>query len=72
MEPFFEVVMLDSSHLFLAEQNEQIRQSYGLRHLSTNITTDDSHIIQTHTTSVALFVSVGQGIRLIVNSNLYP
>lgn len=58
MEPYFEVSMQDSAQLFLAEQNEQIRQSYGLRHLSADITTDDSHIIQTHTTSVVLFVSV--------------
>lgn len=57
MEPFYEVVMADAAHLFLAEQDEQVQQSYGLRHICPHITTDDSHIIQTHTTSVALFVS---------------
>lgn len=58
MEPFYEVVKADSSNLFLPELDEQLQASFGLRHISTHINTDDSYVIQTHTTSVALFVSI--------------
>lgn len=58
MEPFYDAVMADSANLFLPELDDQYKPAYGLRHLSVNITSDDSHIIQTHTTTLAIFVSV--------------
>ncbi|XP_055849912.1 G1/S-specific cyclin-E [Episyrphus balteatus] len=55
MEPFFKVISEESEHLYLMEQNEQIASKSGLAHLCPNIVTDDSHIIQTHTTSMTMF-----------------
>lgn len=57
MQPFYDVVSKDQSHIFLLESNEQVQHSYGLNHVCPDVTTDDSHIIQTHSTSLALFVS---------------
>lgn len=58
MEPFFEVIRTDSVNIFLSELDEQVQPSFGLGHISHKINTDDSYIVQTHTTSLALFVSV--------------
>lgn len=55
MESFFKVITEESEHLYLMEQNEQVASKSGLAHLCPNIITDDSHIIQTHTTSMAMF-----------------
>lgn len=57
MAPFYEVIVEDSSQIFLLEQNEQVKSALGLNHICPNINTDDSHIIQTHSTSLNLFVS---------------
>lgn len=58
MEPFFEVIRANSVNIFLPEMDEQVQPSFGLGHLSSKINTDDSYIVQTHSTSLALFVSV--------------
>ncbi|KAL9875361.1 cyclin E isoform 1-T3 [Glossina fuscipes fuscipes] len=55
MQPFFDVICEESHHLHLLEQNEQIDNKYGLGYVCPNIVTDDSHIIQTHTTTMAMF-----------------
>lgn len=55
MEPFFKVISEESEHLYLMEQNEQYTAKSGLGHICPNIVTDDSHIIQTHTTSMGMF-----------------
>uniref|UniRef100_A0A1A9ZTH2 Uncharacterized protein n=1 Tax=Glossina pallidipes TaxID=7398 RepID=A0A1A9ZTH2_GLOPL len=55
MQPFFDVICEESHHLHLLEQNEQIDNKYGLGHVCPNIVTDDSHIIQTHTTTMTMF-----------------
>jgi cyclin E len=59
MEPYFQVLEEDSEYnpLVLLEANDQIKAAYGLAHICPNIIRDDSHIIQTHTTSLDLFVS---------------
>lgn len=57
MEPFYEAAMADSTHLVLDEQDEQYKQSYGLLHLSVDITSDESHILQTHHTTIGIYVS---------------
>lgn len=57
MQPFYDVVSKDESTVFLLELNEQVQHSYGLNHVCPEVNTDDSHIIQTHSTSLALFVS---------------
>lgn len=58
MAPFFDVTREESQHLHLLEANEQVKSKYGLGHICPNIVTDDSHIIQTHTTSIDMFVSI--------------
>lgn len=58
MEPFYYVICEESAQIFLLEQNEQIKPAFGLNHICPNIITDDSHIIQTHSTSLNLFVSL--------------
>ncbi|XP_075151410.1 cyclin E [Haematobia irritans] len=55
MQPFFEVISEESHNLHLLEQNEQISTKYGLGHICPNIVTDESHIIQTHTTTMTMF-----------------
>ncbi|KAI8119447.1 G1/S-specific cyclin-E [Lucilia cuprina] len=55
MQPFFEVISEESHNLHLLEQNEQITTKFGLGHICPNIVTDDSHIIQTHTTTMTMF-----------------
>ncbi|TMW44188.1 hypothetical protein DOY81_010732 [Sarcophaga bullata] len=55
MQPFFKVISEESHNLHLLEQNEQINTSFGLGHICPNIVTDDSHIIQTHTTTMTMF-----------------
>lgn len=57
MRPFFEVVREESTYLPMLEQNEQFTNRFGLGHICPNIITDDSHIIQTHTISMEMFVS---------------
>lgn len=60
MEPYFQVIEEDSeiNPLSIAEANEQMPIAYGLKHVCPNITKDDSYILQTHTTSLDLFVSI--------------
>ncbi|XP_013116502.2 G1/S-specific cyclin-E isoform X1 [Stomoxys calcitrans] len=55
MQPFFEVISEESHNLHLLEQNEQISTKFGLGHICPNIVTDESHIIQTHTTTMTMF-----------------
>lgn len=59
MEPYFQV--LDEDHecnpIKLQELNEQVEYAYGLSHVCPNIHQDPSHIIQTHSTSLDIFVS---------------
>lgn len=55
MEPFFQVVCEESEHLHLMEQEEFFSSKYGMTHVCPNIISDDSHNIQTHTTTMAMF-----------------
>lgn len=55
MEPFYDVIRAESVNMFLTETDEQVQPSYGLGHLSSQINTDDTYVIQTHSTSLALF-----------------
>lgn len=56
MEPYFQVI-LQQPKLSLQEKNEQIESKQGMNSVCSNINTDDSHIIQMHTTSMDMFVS---------------
>lgn len=58
MEPFFHVISKKAPYLQLNEQNEQVTNRFGLSHICPNIVTDDSHIIQTHTTTMDMYVSI--------------
>ncbi|XP_052852395.1 G1/S-specific cyclin-E isoform X1 [Drosophila gunungcola] len=58
MEPFFRVVSQKATFLQLNEQNEQVSNKFGLGHICPNIVTDDSHIIQTHTTTMDMYDEV--------------
>lgn len=57
MEPYFNVC-LRSPQLCLRERDEQIETKHGLGSVCPNINTDDSHIIQMHTTTMDMFVSI--------------
>lgn len=58
MEPYFQVLdeEADSNPIKLLELNEQVEMVYGLTHVCPNLTQDPSHIIQTHSTSLDIFV----------------
>lgn len=60
MEPYFQVLEeeADINPIILLEQNEQVEMSYGVSHVCPNLTKDPSHIIQTHSTSLDVFVSL--------------
>ncbi|BFF94218.1 G1/S-specific cyclin-E [Drosophila madeirensis] len=55
MEPFFQVISKKAAYLQVNEQNEQVSNKFGLGHVCPNIVTDDSHIIQTHTTTMDMY-----------------
>ncbi|XP_023166264.2 G1/S-specific cyclin-E [Drosophila hydei] len=55
MEPFFHVISKRAPYLMLNEQNEQVTNKFGLGHICNSIVTDDSHIIQTHTTTMDMY-----------------
>ncbi|KAH8418837.1 hypothetical protein KR222_011563, partial [Zaprionus bogoriensis] len=55
MKPFFDVISKKAPYLTLHEQNEQVTNKFGLAHICPNIVTDDSHIIQTHTTTMDMY-----------------
>ncbi|XP_017860331.1 PREDICTED: G1/S-specific cyclin-E isoform X2 [Drosophila arizonae] len=55
MEPFFHVISKRAPYLQLNEQNEQVTNKFGVAHICPNIVTDDSHIIQTHTTTMDMY-----------------
>lgn len=57
MESYFQVI-LQQPKLVLQEKNEQIETKFGMNSVCSNINTDDSHIIQLHTTSMDMFVSI--------------
>ncbi|KAH8410283.1 hypothetical protein KR009_010710, partial [Drosophila setifemur] len=58
MEPFFRVISRKATYLHMNEQNEQVSNKFGLAHVCPNIVTDDSHIIQTHTTTMDMYDEV--------------
>lgn len=57
MEPYFLVICDENevSPLALLESNDQLKSSFGLAHVCPNLVADNSHIIQTHTTSLDMF-----------------
>ncbi|XP_017835217.2 G1/S-specific cyclin-E [Drosophila busckii] len=55
MEPFFQVISKTAPYLQSNEQNEQVTNKFGLAHVCPNIVTDDSHIIQTHSTTMDMY-----------------
>ena len=59
MEPYFQVLEEDAecNPVKLLEMNEQVEYGYGVKHVCPNLTQDPSHIIQTHSTSLDIFVS---------------
>jgi G1/S-specific cyclin-E1 len=59
MEPYHQVLEeeADCNPLKLLEMNEQIDYGYGLTHICPKLNQDPSHIIQTHSTSLDVFVS---------------
>lgn len=57
MEPYFQVI-LQQPKLFLQEKTDQTESKHGMQTVCPNINSDDSHIIQMHTTSMDMFVSI--------------
>lgn len=57
MEPYFQVI-IQQPKLSLQEKNEQVESKQGMNSVCSKINTDDSHIIQMHTTSMDMFVSI--------------
>lgn len=66
MEPYFLVICDENevSPLALLESNEQVKGSFGLAHVCPNLVSDSSHIIQTHSTSLDMFVSASMIMHL--------
>lgn len=58
MEPFYRVICEEINTLYLLESNEQVKQSHGLQHICPNLVADESHTLQTHTISLAMFDKV--------------
>ncbi|XP_053673745.1 G1/S-specific cyclin-E [Anopheles nili] len=56
MEPFFQVICeVNATYpLTFLESNESLKFSNGLNHVCPNLVADNSHIIQTHTTSLEM------------------
>ncbi|XP_055382091.1 G1/S-specific cyclin-E isoform X2 [Condylostylus longicornis] len=54
MQPFFDIIKDEAQFFFLPEQNEQVQSKQGLGHFCPKIVTDDSHMVQTHTTSITM------------------
>lgn len=65
MEPYF-VVIMQQPKLNLQERPDQIESSQGMNSICPKINTDDSYIIQMHTTSMDMFVST-HSIRTILD-----
>jgi G1/S-specific cyclin-E1 len=59
MEPYFQVLDEDNelNPLKLSEMNEQVDYNFAVTHICPNLNRDPSHIIQTHSTSLDIFVS---------------
>lgn len=57
MQPFYDVIC-ESSEIFLLEKHEQVNSTSDSHHICPNMVTDDSHIIQTHNTSLDMLVSL--------------
>lgn len=57
MEPYFQVI-LQQPKLSLPEKHEQTESKQGMNSICPNINTDDSYIVQMHSTSMDMFVSI--------------
>ncbi|XP_037040213.1 G1/S-specific cyclin-E [Bradysia coprophila] len=57
MQPFYDVIS-ESSEILLLEKNEQVNSTSDSHNICPNMTTDDSHIIQTHNTSLDMLDKV--------------
>lgn len=59
MEPYYQVLEEDGDDnpVKLMEMNEQVDYNYAVTHVCPNLNKDMSHIIQTHSTSLDIFVS---------------
>ncbi|KAL5282459.1 CCNE1 family protein [Megaselia abdita] len=58
MKPFFDEISEQFRPPYLLEYDESVTNSQGLGKHCSNILIDDSHIIQTHTTTMEMFVSI--------------
>lgn len=59
IEPYYQVLQEDAeiNPVKMMEMNEQVDYGYGLSHICQNLNQDPMHIIQTHSTSLDVFVS---------------
>lgn len=58
MEPYFLVIFDEASPLILLEFNEQVKSAFGLAHVCPNMVSDLAYVVQTHCTSLDMFVSL--------------
>lgn len=58
MEPYYQVVAEEvvNCPLQLLEQNDSIPTAFGVSHICPRLNQDDSHLLQTHSTSMDMFV----------------
>lgn len=56
MEPYFKICTRVPK-ICLQEKSEQFDTKHGLSSVCPNVNTDDSHILQMHTTNMDMFVS---------------
>lgn len=59
MEPYYQILNeeAETDPILLQEANDQVENNYCLNHICPKITADFSHNIQTHSTSLDIFVS---------------
>lgn len=60
MEPYYQILNeeAETDPIQLLEGNEQVEYNFGLNHVCPKLTSDLSHNIQTHSTSLDIFVSL--------------
>lgn len=73
MEPYYQVLEEDNecNPIALLEMNEQVDYGYGVKHICPNLNQDPSHIIQTHSISLDVFVSFFKHRKLYSNFNVF-
>lgn len=58
MSPYFEIIAEETTMPSVRILTDAIQKSSGLKHICPNLVVDESHTLQTHVTSIDMFVSI--------------